>query len=84
MRLQARAADSWAERRLGTARSDGCILLPASLGRFLDELGLLDAGLQQDTPRQSAPLPFRGRYLVVVDSEREERPPWSPAPAVNG
>ncbi len=84
MRLQARAADPQAERRLGTARSDGCILLPASLGHFLDELGLLDAGLRQDLLRQAAPLPFRGRYLVVVDSERDERPPWSPAPAANG
>jgi hypothetical protein len=82
MRLQARAADARSERRLGTACSDGCILLPASLMHFLDELALLDAG--RGTPPPAMSLPFRGRYLLVVDSGREERPYWSPAPAANG
>lgn len=77
MRLQARAADARGERRLGTACSDGCILLPASLMHFLDEFGLLDAG--RGTPPPVTPLPHRGRYLLVVDSERGERPPWSRA-----
>lgn len=80
MRLQARAANPLAERRLGTACTDGCILLPASLMHLLDELGLLDAGLQYEAPARTATLPYRGRYLVVVDSGREERPAWSPAP----
>jgi hypothetical protein len=77
MRLQARAADARGERRLGTACSDGCILLPASLMHFLDEFGLLDAA--RGTPPPVTPLPHRGRYLLVVDSERGERPPWSAA-----
>jgi hypothetical protein len=80
MRLQARAANPRAERRLGTACTDGCILLPASLMHLLDELGLLDAGLLHETHGQIAQLPYRGRYLVVVDSGRDERPPWSPMP----
>lgn len=80
MRLQARAANPQAERRLGAACSDGCILLPASLMHFLDDLGLLDAGQAHETPRQVATLPHRGRYLLVVDTEREERPSWSPVP----
>jgi hypothetical protein len=82
MRLQARAADARSERRLGTACSDGCILLPVSLMDFLHEFGLLDA--DRDTPPPVTALPHAGRYLFVVDTERVERPSWSPAPAANG
>lgn len=82
LRLQLRAADRTFEPRLGSACSDGCILLPASLITFLDEYGLLDgstpgaAALRTNRPA----LPFRGRHLLVVDSDRNARPPWSPAP----
>lgn len=82
MRLQARAADRRAERFLGSARSDGCILLPASLIAFLDEFGLLDATSDDSAPRRPIhqALPYRGRYLLVLDTGRDERPDWSPAP----
>jgi hypothetical protein len=75
MRLQALAAEPRAERKLGLAISNGCVLLPASLVAFLDEYGLLDG------PRDDGmQLPYRGRYMMVLDSERLDRPEWSPAP----
>lgn len=82
MRLQMRAADRASERLLGTAHSDGCILLPATLVDFIDEFGLLDGAGQGEAPRRASRhvLPFRGRHIVVVDSERDERPSWSPSP----
>lgn len=77
LRLQLLAADSDSERRLGApCRTDG-ILLPASLIAFLDEYGVLDEGGARS---QRHVLPYRGRHLLLVDSERDERPPWSPAP----
>ena len=81
-RLQARAADRQSVRFLGSARSDGCILLPASLVSFLDEFGVLDAGTASTAAAAAGRqrLPYPGRYLLVIDSERDERPPWSPAP----
>ena len=78
MRLQARAADERAAGRLGTPQSDGCVLLPASLVAFLDEYGLLDGDAAAAAERRV--VPFRGRYLLVIDSERMERPDWC-APA---
>lgn len=82
MRLQARAADRKAARFLGSAQSDGCILLPSTLISFLDEFGVLDAAGTSARPARAdrPPLPYRGRYLLVVDSERDERPQWSPSP----
>ena len=80
MRLQVRAADRQAERRLGAPCEDGCILLPSRLISFLDEYGVLDDGVSGRVQRHV--LPYRGRHLMVVDSERDERPPWSPAPPV--
>lgn len=77
VRLQVLAADARAERQLGTAASNGCVLLPASLIAFLDEYGLLDARREDGKL-----LPYRGRYMMVLDSERADRPGWSPAPRV--
>lgn len=77
LHLQARAAWGGARSRLGTAQSDGCVLLPPALVAFLDQYGVLDtAGGERVTPAGEL-MPFAGRYLVVVDSEREERPPWA-------
>jgi hypothetical protein len=77
-RVQLRSAPAGAEDRLGAPCPDGCILLPASLVSFLDEYGVLD----QDAPgrTQRHVLPCRGRHLLLVDSERDDRPAWSPAP----
>lgn len=82
MSLQARAADAKAQRLLGTAQSDGCILLPSTLIAFLDEFGVLDGAVTGGRPARAGhqQLPYPGRYLLVVDSERDERPQWSPAP----
>jgi hypothetical protein len=61
------------------------------LNRLLDHYGVLDAEyekleaegrllwvLRQDREVVSD----AGRYLVVVDSERQERPAWSPPPVL--
>jgi hypothetical protein len=78
MHLQVRAADRQAERRLGAPCSDGCILAPSSLIAFLDDYGVLDDGVSGRVQRHV--LPCRGRHLMLVDSERDDRPGWSPAP----
>ncbi|MDL2336998.1 MAG: murein L,D-transpeptidase [Pseudomonadota bacterium] len=93
MRLQMHATDPQVlESRLGSVASEGCIRIPATLNVFLDRRGILDADyedaqaggqklwvLQRD--RQTVPWP--GRYMVTVDSQAAERPPWSPAPGSN-
>lgn len=90
MRLQVHATDpDVLESRLGSPQSKGCVRIPATLNRFLDHHGVLDAEYEQvvaqgrelwvlQATRQ--PVPGAGRYLVVVDSERSDRPAWSPAP----
>ncbi len=94
MRLQMHATDpDILEGRLGTAQSKGCIRIPASLNRVIDHYGLLDADYEQALrsgraiwvldPRRE-PVPFPGRYLIVVESGRQDRPDWSPAPFVAG
>jgi hypothetical protein len=90
MRLQVHATDpDLLEPHLGRPRSKGCIRIPATLNTFIDRHGLLDAEYEQaakqgrhlwvllpDRQRVTAP----GKYLVVIDSGRSQRPPWSPAP----
>lgn len=77
LRVQVRGAEGAAAQRLGGPCAEDCILLPASLVTFLDEYGVLDG----DSGRpQRHVLPFRGRHLLVIDSERDERPAWSPPP----
>jgi hypothetical protein len=90
MRLQMHATDpDVLEQRLGSAQSKGCIRIPATVNRFLDLYGVLDANYEQEVAagrelwvlqatRQA--VAGAGRYLVVVDSERSDRPAWSPAP----
>ena len=90
MRLQMHSTDAdLLERRLGSAQSKGCIRIPASLNRLLDHYGVLDAGYEQAVreghklwvlnPRRQ-PVSGAGRYLLVVESGRSDRPEWSPAP----
>lgn len=90
MRLQMHATDpDLLEPSLGTARSKGCVRVPATFNQFVDHYGLLDADyeralragrkfwvLREDREVTSTP----GRYLVVVETQRAERPAWSPAP----
>ena len=90
MRLQMHTTDpDRLEPRLGSVQSKGCIRIPASLNRLLDRLGVLDADYLRAKAEGSAPwvLPpdqtaveGAGRYLIVVDSGRSERPAWSPPP----
>jgi hypothetical protein len=91
MRLQMHATDpDLLERRLGSAQSKGGIRIPATLNRLIDRYGLLDADYLRlgDGHPLRAPgtkgqtVPFPGRYLIVVDSGREDRPDWSPRPYI--
>jgi hypothetical protein len=79
LRLQARAATGRTGALLGTPQSDGCILLPPGMVAFLDQFGVLDDGRKDGLTPAGEALPFAGRYLVVVDSERDERPDWAHA-----
>lgn len=90
MRLLVHATDPvHLERRLGSAQSKGCIRIPASLNRLIDQYGLLDADYERALAEgrtlwvlrpQRQPTPWSGRYLIVLDSNRTERPAWSPDP----
>ncbi len=90
MRLQMHATDPvFAEPRLGSVQSKGCIRIPATLNRLLDHFGVLDADYANPMPDgkprwvlqdDRQPVADAGRYLVVVDSLRDARPDWSPAP----
>ena len=79
LHLQARAAVGRSRSLLGTAQSDGRVLLPPSLVAFLDAYGVLDAQRTDPATPEGDLLPFAGQYLVVIDSEREERPDWAAA-----
>lgn len=86
MRLQMHATDpDRLEQRLGSAQSKGCIRIPASLNRFLDVHGILDAdyraadaaGVRLPVPMPVGDADHPGRFLVVMDSELPERPAWA-------
>ena len=91
IRLQMHATDpDLLEPRLGSAQSKGCIRIPATLNRLLDQFGVLDADYEAAraagrpvwvVPAARAPVAASGRYLIVVDTQRHERPAWSPEPA---
>lgn len=90
MRLQMHATDPFVlEPRLGTPQSKGCIRIPATLNRFLDHYGILDADYEEAMkagrqfwvlPADRKPTLWSGRYLVVVESPATTRPAWSPLP----
>lgn len=90
MRLQMHATDpELLEPSLGRARSKGCIRIPAALDEFIDRRGILDRDYEQAAAEGRALWILRddrettrwpGRYLVVIDSARASRPPWSPPP----
>lgn len=90
MRLQMHATDPYVlEPKLGTAQSKGCIRIPATLNHLIDRLGLLDADYELaaalvTTPwvllRDRLPQAGAGRYLIIVDTERDQRPDWSARP----
>lgn len=86
MRLQMHATDpDLLESRLGTIQSKGCIRIPASLNRFLDVFGVIDAdyadavnrGVHLPVPMPAPSVYGPGRYLIVIDSRRATRPEWA-------
>jgi hypothetical protein len=90
MRLQMHATDPTSlEPRLGTAQSKGCIRIGGALNRYLDHHGIIDLEYERALQRgeslwvlsaQRNPTAWPGRYLVVIDSQIESRPVWSPLP----
>jgi hypothetical protein len=90
MRLQLHTTDrERLEPRLGRRESKGCIRIPATLNALIDRYGVLDAAYEEAMAtgrefwvlnRDRTPTPWSGRSLVVVDSQRGERPQWSPLP----
>lgn len=90
MRLQMHATDpERLESLLGATASKGCIRIASSLNRFLDRHAVLDADyLNAMAAGRSLwimapvdePLPWPGRYLVVLDSGMPERPSWAIVP----
>lgn len=93
MRLQMHATDpDLAEPKLGSVQSKGCLRIPASLNRLLDQFGVLDADYEAAHATGPAlwvlnaertPVAGAGRYVVVVDSQRSERPAWAVSPATS-
>jgi hypothetical protein len=91
LRLQMHATDPrWLEPKLGTPQSKGCIRIPASLNAFIDRYGILDGDYERAIAlgmnfwvlsKTREATPWSGRFLVVVDTERTERPAWSRAPS---
>ncbi|MFC7298831.1 murein L,D-transpeptidase [Herminiimonas aquatilis] len=87
MRLQMHATDpDILEPRLGRVQSKGCIRISAALNRLLDRYGVLDAAYEamQSTgsvmwilPSNRNPVNDAGRYLIVVDTLRIQRPLWA-------
>lgn len=87
MRLAMHATDpERLAQRLGTAASEGCIRIPATLNRFLDVHGVLDSAYEASViagkPQRvllpgRQPLPWPGSYLVIMESEVSQRPAWS-------
>jgi hypothetical protein len=90
MRLQMHATDPLlAEKKLGTPQSEGCVRIPATLNTFIDRHGLLDEDYDRESDSGSRLWVLRsdrlristsGRYLMVVDSQLQQRPEWSPLP----
>ena len=91
LRLQMHSTDPvLAAPRLGSAQSEGCVRIPATLNAFIDRHALLDADYERALVsgghlwvlrKDRTPTPSPGRYMVVVDTRREVRPDWSPQPA---
>ena len=89
MRLQMHSTDPGVlEKRLGQPASKGCLRIPGKLNTFIDHYGLIDAEYEQAIKNgqkiwvlraDREPVPSPGRYVVVVDSKRQERPAWLPS-----
>ena len=88
LRLQMHATDPQVlESRVGRVASEGCIRIPATLNLFIDRHGVLDADYEAALARGEKlwvlradrdPVPWPGRYLVIIESDTPERPDWAP------
>jgi len=81
IRMLVHATDpDFGEQRLGTVQSKGCIRITARLNKFLDYYGVLDQEYELDVRARYVllakrnPLPFAGRFVVVVDSGETQEP----------
>lgn len=81
IRLEMHATDpDYLEQRLGRPASEGCIRIPATMNRFLDIHGVLDADYEQAArddrrflgvlPPDREPTPLAGDMLIVIDSSK--------------
>ena len=81
IRLEMHATDpDYLEQRLGRPASEGCVRVPATMNRFLDLHGVLDADYEvaaRDDTRMASllrpdrnPSPLAGNAMVVVDSSQ--------------
>lgn len=79
IRLLLHATDpDYLEQRLGRTASKGCVRIPASMNRFLDTHGVLDADYEQAAVSDlrfaavllpgRQPSPLAGTLMVVIDS----------------
>ena len=82
IRLLLHATDpDYLEQRLGRPASKGCIRIPATMNRFLDVYGVLDAdyeraarddaGVRSILLPEREPTPLAGNAMVVVDSSQD-------------
>jgi hypothetical protein len=82
IRLEMHATDpDYLEQRLGRPASEGCVRVPATMNRFLDIHGVLDADYERaalDDPRfrgllrsEREPTLLAGNAMVVVDSSQD-------------
>src|SRR5437899_88096 len=85
IRLLLHATDpDFLEQRLGRPASQGCVRVPATMNRFLDRHGVLDACYEQAArtdgrireilPVDRQPTPLAGDALVVIDSAERSGP----------
>ena len=82
MRLLMHATDpANLEYRIGRPASKGCIRVPATMNKFMDRHGVLDADYERAAtvdptyravlPPNRVPTPLAGDLLVVIDSSRD-------------
>ncbi|MCR4276102.1 MAG: hypothetical protein NUV90_01830 [Candidatus Parcubacteria bacterium] len=81
IRMLVHATDpQFGEPRLGRVDSKGCIRIPAQFNRFLDYHGVLDREYETSIkakyvlPAKRSPVPFAGKFIVVIDSEESREP----------
>lgn len=81
IRLLMHATDpDYLEQRLGRPASQGCVRIPATMNRFLDVHGVLDADYERTAAEdvrirsillpEREPTPLAGNAMVVVDSSQ--------------